>query len=362
MKKKTICLNVLYLMTSAILMHGCAANRQNTDESATTIVFDELKGNDLAFVDFKIEKTEIIPLETNPDCLVDNVKSIIPYQDEYFVQTNSRLLKFSNTGKFITHIGERGNGPGEFNMIDNFCILRDSLYLFDGNMEKVLVFDLKGNFGRQINDIRNIKFSIGTVPLGTEAILIAKSINFDDQDCLYAVWNPDIPNKMESVMTTSLVSDGSYSYSPHPMAIDGEGVLFFAPFGNAIYEYDPQKHEVAQVFDLTSVGFNTDNGNDYPELWNKALSSGNKLILSLFNTDRYLFINLYNGSVVWDKTMKRGTYLETGEYRPEDSEAPFYPLLANYSSGNQIISVRAAADLNHPDASNPVIVKYTVNK
>ncbi len=373
LKNSTSKIRVILLISIIIFLQSCIVNKGDILVKDTKIEFDNLSKNDLSSIGFEIDKTELIPLETDSACLIDGVKKIIPSEGYFYIQTNSSVLKFSEEGKFICKFGARGNGPSEFNIIDTFCLQRDSIYLFDCNSEKVLVFDKNGNFGRNINEVPDIKFAVDAIALGKETILIAKGINFADDDCLYGVWNPDYPQKLENILSTTLTSQGCYSYSPHPIAMDGEAALFFAPFGNKIYALTQPKNEVETDFEISSVGYEDQNANDYSQVLAAALGSGNQLILSLFNTDRYLLVNLYTGSIVWDKTQEKGTYLSTGEYQPEDSEAPFYPLLTNYSSGNQILSVRAASEFADTkdtrlkasaltDSSNPVIVRYTLKK
>lgn len=378
MKAILLLLKSMAFLLLLLMMTCCKTSKSNEEENTITISLNDLKKNDLNSIDFHIEKTEFIPLETNEDCLIDGVNKMILNEGDYYIQTNKSLLKFSDKGKFITQVGKQGNGPGEFNLINNFCIMHDSIYIFDGNKDKVIVFDSKGKFEREINDTHEIKFIIDIIPLNSGEAIIANGINFDNQKDLYALWNPNSPLHLKSIMTTSLVSEGNYAFSPHPMASDEDNILFFTPFENKIYKFIPTINEISSYFEISNVGFPYNENMKYSEVLTDALMENANLILNLYNTDKYLLINLYNGSIVWNKSSENGCFLETSNYFPVDSIAPFYPLLTKYSKGNTIFSIRQASEfiesnwindpsisnffknINISNESNPIIVKYSV--
>ena len=61
------------------------------------------------------ELVEFIPLETTPECLTENSYTVLTSDAIYmFSQGQNCILKFNRQGKFITKIGKRGRGPGEF--------------------------------------------------------------------------------------------------------------------------------------------------------------------------------------------------------------------------------------------------------
>ena len=70
----------------------------------------ELKFSDLA------EDFEIIRLETNEECLIDNIMRYFVSDDYIIVSTTFRgIFLFSRDGRFLKIIAEHGNGPGEVN-------------------------------------------------------------------------------------------------------------------------------------------------------------------------------------------------------------------------------------------------------
>lgn len=64
----------------------------------------------------------------------------------YIIDKESkRLLVFDTSGKFITQIGRRGNGPGEYMSVNNFHIDKEKqiITLADAYQAKIFHYSLK---------------------------------------------------------------------------------------------------------------------------------------------------------------------------------------------------------------------------
>ncbi len=60
---------------------------------------------------------------------------------------NSRVVKFSRDGKFLTQWGKKGTGPGEFNLPHAICLdAQGKVYVADRENNRVQVFDAGGKF------------------------------------------------------------------------------------------------------------------------------------------------------------------------------------------------------------------------
>ncbi|MEX2260379.1 MAG: peptidyl-alpha-hydroxyglycine alpha-amidating lyase family protein [Bryobacteraceae bacterium] len=63
---------------------------------------------------------------------------------------NSRVVKFSRSGQYLTAWGKRGTGPGEFNTPHSIAVdSKGSVYVSDRENNRIQVFDAKGKFLRQ---------------------------------------------------------------------------------------------------------------------------------------------------------------------------------------------------------------------
>lgn len=80
-----------------------------------------------------------VPLETTPKSLIGQILKIEIHGDKIFIleKTRSRLLVFSNKGKFLNQIGTKGRGPHEYSTIRDFCL--------DPKNKKAIVYDDRGS-------------------------------------------------------------------------------------------------------------------------------------------------------------------------------------------------------------------------
>lgn len=103
-------------------------------------------------------KINYIQLQTDSNCFINRINR--PWEDvkfsvkRIFINDNKEsLLCFDYEGNFITQIGKKGKGPGEFLRIDNFTIIEKQklVLLFDAASQKLLFYDYDNNF------IKNVK-------------------------------------------------------------------------------------------------------------------------------------------------------------------------------------------------------------
>lgn len=116
------------------------------------------KLNNIPIIDFNQEQNvdvsdmleiDFIKLETGENCLIN--KSIIQIEfldDKIFVLSggeSSSLLVFDRSGKFITSIGKRGQGPREFLIITSFSVNMSGniLSIVDAAQMKVINYSTK---------------------------------------------------------------------------------------------------------------------------------------------------------------------------------------------------------------------------
>ncbi len=96
-----------------------------------------------------IQSIKYIPLETNENCLIQRYH-IFDVSSRYILlyATLNNIYLFDRSGRFITEIGKRGLGPGEYYSISNLSINegRNQVALITGVQEKRKIqrYDLKG--------------------------------------------------------------------------------------------------------------------------------------------------------------------------------------------------------------------------
>ncbi len=210
--------------------------------------------------------------------------------------------------------------------------------------------------------------------------MIANGINFDNQNAIFALWNPAAPNELKPLITTRFTSEGNYSYSSNPVAIYEDNALFFTPFDGEIFNYNSNDDETSVTYKIKGLGDIKNDISNYSTMLTDVIKNGGNFLISIFNTDEYLFINLLKGSIVWNKTTRNGTYLKTGIYTIEKFQIPFFTATINYSSDKRIFTTLPASDfiniIKDSDSikwntqidlssissdSNPVVIKYCLN-
>lgn len=373
-------ISIMAIIFAAVMVIVSCRKGNMSDINAIEIDLNSLPQNNVQGINLNFDTIEYIPLETTPECMIDAVRKFVDYEENFFILTQNDLFKFSNKGMFISRIGVRGNGPGEYNRINNFCILKDSIYVFDSNFEKVLVFDINCSFKREIREAKNLKFIIDATPLSTDKIMIANGINFDNQNAIFALWNPAAPHELEPLITTRFTSEGNYSYSSNPVAIYEDNALFFTPFDGEIFNYNSNDDEMSVAYKIKGIGHIKNDISNYSTMLTDVIKNGGNFLISIFNTNEYLFINLLKGSIVWNKTTRSGTYLKTGIYTIEKFQIPFFTATINYASDKRIFTTLPASDfiniIKDSDSirwtkqinlssissdSNPVVIKYCLN-
>ncbi|MFI3268566.1 MAG: 6-bladed beta-propeller [Rikenellaceae bacterium] len=102
-----------------------------------------------------VEDLEIIELDPAIEAYVNPFNKPI-ISDNYLIlsDNNSQCKLFDRkTGKFITKIGARGNGPGEYSHHIDYGVISEkhnSIYLTSYYARNIIEYDLEGNFKRNI--------------------------------------------------------------------------------------------------------------------------------------------------------------------------------------------------------------------
>jgi hypothetical protein len=68
--------------------------------------------------------------------------------------TNNRVAKFDKDGRFITHWGSTGSGPGQFNGVKSIAIdAQGNVYVADVGNKRIQIFDADGKFKSEFGNI-----------------------------------------------------------------------------------------------------------------------------------------------------------------------------------------------------------------
>lgn len=104
------------------------------------------------------------------------------------------LLQFDREGNFIRTIGSLGNGPGEYNLLWDFDVDAEYVYMCDARKKTLLVYNVDGSFQKEkklplgvegIKSLRNGKFLLSILcDLGVEQKLVLADSSFEVEKVL----------------------------------------------------------------------------------------------------------------------------------------------------------------------------------
>ena len=133
---------------------------------------------------------------------------------------NARIQTFTLDGEFVSYFGQSGKFGGNFVTPVDIAINSDKIYVTDPNQNKIIVFDIQGNFEKTFND------SIGGYPIYPQGIA------FDQEDNFYIVdyRNNRIIHYNEFGISLSMFGqmgneNGNFKF-PKDIAISNDGYLF----------------------------------------------------------------------------------------------------------------------------------------
>ena len=148
----------------------------------------------------------------------------IAISDDKFVyvvdSANARIQKFTFDGEYISHFGQSGQRGGNFVTPVDIAINSNKIYVTDPNQNKIIIFDLEGNFKKIFND------SVGGSAIYPEGIVFDKENNFYIVDYR----NNRIIQYNEFGTSLSIFGqmgneDGHFKF-PKDVAISNDGYLF----------------------------------------------------------------------------------------------------------------------------------------
>ena len=143
--------NILFLC----LMLALSACTRQSDNHSASVKEGELFSLDITTLDDEIhtvyfsdlmESVEIIQLDTASEAYMAINQLMV--SENYLLTTNGKQAKLfrRSDGKFISNIGNRGQGPGEYYIVDGGIIdeRNKRVYISDMVLDHIVAYDWKG--------------------------------------------------------------------------------------------------------------------------------------------------------------------------------------------------------------------------
>lgn len=158
---------------------------------------------------------------------------------------NSRVVKFSSSGKFLKTWGTFGNKPGQFIIPHGITIDRENIiYVADRQNNRIQIFDTSGRFIKVLNNNMQVQ-QLPSVTIGNKNNLFA--IDYDPRKKADSTVNGSTFFEFDSShnATTHFGATGSTERTScwfHDIAIDKSGNIFVGDIiGLTVLKYKPVK-------------------------------------------------------------------------------------------------------------------------
>ncbi len=164
---------------------------------------------------------------------------------------NAKVHKFSPDGKHLFSWGEHGTDPGQFNLVHSVCTDKDGrVYIADRESHRVQIFDDKGNYLEQWNNLHR--------PCGLH---IEGELAYIGQLPTHLTVNADYPNIGACVTVHDLTGrrlsrlgdvvpgeePGQFT-APHGLAVDSRGDIYVGEVSWSAYGKNLDPPRTARCF------------------------------------------------------------------------------------------------------------------
>lgn len=147
---------VIFLITCVQQKELKIVNLENILENKTNYNLSNIADNIL-----------YIPLEIVENSFISSIQELLLIDTNIIIwdlnNTISRVLLFDIKGHFVKQIGQNGNGPGEYGQISDMCFdqKNEELLIITNNKRNILRYSLHGDFrglSIKINDHTNVQY------------------------------------------------------------------------------------------------------------------------------------------------------------------------------------------------------------
>lgn len=289
--KKISFLRVLFFFgLHLFIFYGCVSvdslNNSNTIKA-------KLDNNARDLIDTTLFKSrKIIVLETINQSFISSITRILTFKDTLFIydEKNQKVIVFNDSGKYISTIEKRGQGPAEYVQMTDVCFDKSTkqLIFLCSVPHKLMYFDLRGKFIKE----QPLDFLFSELKADKEYIYLKKFSTNNNLPNLYSIY---VMNKKSQIITEKLpaIEEINTISAGGKELVSGRDILYSRRFDNKVYQL--KNGEVKPIYTLDFGKGNLPDAmksNQYsPNDFTNACSSSNVIysITNAFDTDNYLF-------------------------------------------------------------------------
>lgn len=195
------------------------------------------------------KELEYIPLETKQECLVGEIYHLELTTDFIFVGVRDKILQFDRKGKFVRQIGSRGRGPGEYMGGTVFCADQKNGMIYiskGGGTYEILKYNFKGEYIKTLKKPWDSVQFLAYNGIGL-AFYLGDSMFSKDHFNLYIT---DLECNLLFSVKRYLIRKSNYDASQVPL-YNFNGLLHFKQFAvDTMYILKDKETEPYAIFNL----------------------------------------------------------------------------------------------------------------
>jgi hypothetical protein len=316
-------LNVPVLFLAMILFISCSRNA-NMNGLYLVDVESGLKNVGSAAMSSLGKRISYIPLETDSACLLQRISNLALTDSFIFVGDGTRLLKFSDEGKFLSKIGSEGRGPGQYINLSAIQADQKTRELYVLALRQMLVYDFSGNLKRTFK----IDFPVRQFLLDNENNIVLHSINIPEAPSnAFSLYILDRSGNLVKKIKNDVVRVNKGMVVMNSPMYLYNGMIHFVEFGaDTVHEYNNVTRKPYAVFRLGNLKLQPD-----PTMAEAPNIKGLWINDSKENDD-YFFFSYWEGlsnpgkNCIYDKKTGKITVLNDNEFTNDlDGGLNFWP-------------------------------------
>lgn len=306
--KKSLC--YLHFVIISALFFNCSSPENTEEIESKSVSINLLDANPDKF-DSMFAVEEMIPIigsENNP---IKQIKRILQRENNYWILTSDKIFHLDLSGKILDSISKQGNGPGEFESIDDIRWNERSnlLEVLDKNSGKLLRFNINGEFQNEWNN-DYLYLATSFMPQGDDYFIYGGVFFNGDGDRAVMVSGKTGEKKKGF---SKIGNERSYlsvlNYDTF-YAKDGE-IEFFYSDSDTLYTLNEKGAYTSYILDFgkfqTPKEFFDRSFENIMDFRNQAAENNFASVFSIQPTDRHFFIFVIQGSNFYTAILDRNT-------------------------------------------------------
>ncbi|EOZ97214.1 hypothetical protein A33Q_1753 [Indibacter alkaliphilus LW1] len=307
MKKSLYILQVFIVF---ILFVNCSSpGKKDTDKPKYVTINLEDSNPETFESFFAIE--EMIAIKGSEEIPIKSIKRVLSRENNYWLLSSNKILRLDSNGGFLDSISRLGNGPGEFQSVDDIRWNENSslIEVLDRKNGKLLRFNSEGEFQNEWNN-PYLYLATSFMPDGEDYFIYGGV--FFEGDGYSTVLVSGISGekkkgfgKIENQRRYLSVLNNDTFY-----AKDGE-IDFFYSDNDTLYTLSGNRSDIRYIIDLgkfqTPSEFFDRSFENIMDFRNQAAANNYASVFSIQPTDSHFFLFLLQGSKFYTAIVDRNT-------------------------------------------------------